>query len=223
MIFKRNKCDICGKKAGMLRQKYKDGCLCFDCHSTYCKTNRGSKSIDEITIEEVKLVMNEINRRLGEWDSDIDMFSKNYSNTFYVDETNDRMIVKGIKHKFNIADIIKFELVEQGTSSEVKELYVQIFTADELQNYIKIRVVKAPLNTTYKKTEWTYRPHLKTSQKLIADLESIKFSYDIRQEKYNKTTNESEIKNISKDKFCTECGTPIATGSKFCGECGKKL
>lgn len=225
-MFKKVNCQACGKEIGFSKQKYKDGYLCFSCNKLYIFNTDGVIGTSKISIaEQVMPVLDKINEHANNWKLDLEMFNKNYSNTFYVDEVDDRIIISGIEHKFNISDILKYELVEQGTSSEVKELYIQVLTNDEVHNYVKIRVVKAPLNTTYKKTEWTYRPHLETARQLIADLEVIKAKYEAKQMQKNYTVREVAKENspASSLKFCTQCGTPIFAGSKFCGECGNKL
>lgn len=225
-MFKKVNCEVCEKKIGLSKQKYKDGYLCFNCHSIYCSKTKGFVNISKVSIEEsVMPLLKDINDKVENWKNDLHMFNKNYSNTFYVDEVQDRMIVSGIEHKFNVSDILKYELVEQGTSSEVKELYIQILTNDEVYNYVKVRVAKASLNSTFKKTGWIYRDYLEKARQLIADLEVIKAKYEAKQMDTNNTSEEI----VSKDriagcsKFCTQCGTLIVIGSKFCGECGHKL
>lgn len=225
-MFKKVNCEVCGKEIRLSKQKYKDGYLCFNCHNIYCSKTKGFINTSKVSItESVMPLLKDINDKVNNWKKDLHMFSKNYSNTFYVDEVQDRIIIGGIEHKFNISDILKYELVEQGTSSEVKELYIQILTNDEVHNYVKVRVVKAPLNSTYKKTEWTYRPHLEKARQLIADLEVIKAKYEAKQMQSNNASEEivSKDTNTGCSKFCTQCGTPIIIGSKFCGECGYKL
>lgn len=222
-MFGGKKCECCKKKAGITKQKYSGGYLCYECHTKYCgisNINVVSKNVfSEISIESAVATLNE-------WNDDLNNFTKNYSNTFWVDEATDRFIVKGVVRKFNISDIIKFDMVEQGTSSEVKELYIQILTKDDKFNNVKVRVVKAPLNSTYKKTELLYRPHLRLAEQLVADLQSIMAIYETKQlEKSSKRIDKNieEIDNLNVKKFCTECGTKIRSSDKFCSNCGTKL
>lgn len=224
-MFKKVKCEICSNEIGFSKVKYKDGYLCCKCHKFYFNNSKHLFArACNIHIAEVKSVLEEIKEKDSIWKSDLDMFNKSYSDTFFVDEINDRIIISGIEHKFKIGDIIKYDIVEHGTSSEVKEILIQIITSDEEYNNVKIRVVKAALNSTYKKTEWGYRLHMNNARQLIADLETIKAKYDGKQLRNNiKIESAIDIVSSSNVKFCTQCGNSIVVGNKFCGECGNKL